>query len=227
MRSRKLGWESACLVAAAAITACSGSPSAPTRTAAPPTVPTASGAPAPSVQPTIASVTPDTSSTDGGAWGRITGTDFQTRAIVRLDGVAVQTYVQDSSLVWFWTNAHAAGTVDVAVENPGGLIGHLAGAFTYKEPGAFDVNGQWLGHIDPDSDTDMPFTLDHGVLVSVACGASPIPLTSLATSVGNGEFAVTGGDGCRMSGRMVSASEATGEITTPLCPGTKWWAERR
>ena len=96
------------------------------------------------IQPRVTSIAPDAGSTGGDAWGAITGADFQPGAVVRIgDGAAKSVWVQDSTTILFWTGPHPAGTVDVVVTNPGGLVSRLAGGYTshYLSPSTSTASG--------------------------------------------------------------------------------------
>ena len=139
-------------------------------------------------------------------------------------------YVVDSATIAISTPAHAAGTVDVIVTNPGGLEARLAGGYAYEPPETFDFNGNWVAHVGPHYEMDMRFTIRNNVLVSLSCNMSP-PLTLAAVvSVSNGEFSLQGDDGLTMSGRQVAPENAAGSINLPDIPGcraTGWWADKQ
>ena len=139
-------------------------------------------------------------------------------------------HVVNSATIAISTPAHAAGTVDVIVTNPGGLEARLVGGFAYEPPETFDFNGDWVAHVGPDYEMDMRFTIRNNVLVSLSCNMSP-PLTLASVlSVSNGEFSFQGDDGLTMSGRLVSPVNAAGAITVPDLPGcraTGWWADKQ
>lgn len=179
------------------------------------------------LQPAIVAIFPDTASTAGGAWGTITGSGFERGAIVKLGGEAVVSAFEDSTTVRFWTTAHAAGPVDVAVSNPGGETTSVSGRFSYTSPEAFDVNGGWMGHVGPDYSVDMPFAIQRDRLVAIACGTSETLMLSLPVSISLGEFSIAGDDGLSVQGRLVSGSQAIGTVTAPGCPTSQWWAEKR
>jgi hypothetical protein len=202
-----------------------GSPTAPSP-ASPPATPQPSPQPT-GTQPTITAIAPQVGSTHGGAWATITGVDFQAFAKVRLGDSTVPSWTQNSTTISIsGTAAHAAGTVDVIVTNPGGLESRLNGGYTYEQPESFDFNGDWVAHAGPEYETDMRFTIRNNVLVSVSCGTSA-PLTlAPAPSVKDGEFSFLGDDGLAISGRLVSPVNAIGTINLPACPAGGWWADK-
>jgi len=199
---------------------CEGrSPSGPTPPA-PPTTPAAVP------QASVTAVSPNVGSTAGGTPVRISGTGFQPGATVTVDGTAIRVYVENGTTIHLSTPAHAVGTVDVVVTNPGGQADRLAGGYTYAPPQSFDFNGNWSGGAGSELDVPLRFTIQDNVLVSVSCGTSGTLTFSPPASVSNGEFSFLGNDSVRVSGRIVSASSAIGTINVPGCPSSNWWAER-
>ena len=178
------------------------------------------------IQPSVTAVTPNVSSTRGGAWGTITGTDFQSGVTVQLGDTRTSAAMHGSTTVLFWdTAAHAAGTVDLVVTNPGGLSTRLARAYTFAPPESFDFNGDWIAHAGPHFETDMRFTIRNNVLVSVSCDTSA-PLTfAPPPSVRDGVFSFLA-DGVAIRGTLVSPVNAAGTIDVPACPGASWWADK-
>jgi hypothetical protein len=204
-----------------------GSPSAPSAPTAP-SVQQPSPQPNP-IQPTVAAMAPDEGSTRGGAWATISGADFQPGATVRLGDGAVTAAVRDSATITIWTTAHAAGTVDVVVTNPGGLFARMTGAYTFAPPDSFDFNGEWVAHAGAEYETDMRFTIRNGTLVSVSCGGSAALTVSPAPAVRNGDFSFVGDDGLAISGTFVSPVNAAGTINVPDVPACRtatWWADK-
>ena len=202
-----------------------GSPTGPS---APPPPSVQQPSPQPSgLQPGITAIAPHVSSTRGGAWATITGIDFQAGATVRLGDTTISSWTRDSTTILIsGTAAHAAGTIDVIVTNPGGLEARLSGGYTYESPESFDFNGDWVAYAGPDYETSMRFTVRNNVLVSVSCGTSG-PLTfAPAPSVRTDEFSFLGDDGVAISGRLVSPVNAVGTINVPACPAAKWWADK-
>lgn len=181
------------------------------------------------IQPTVTAITPNTGSTAGGAWGTITGAQFQARATVRLgiDGVQMA-YVKDDATILYWTTSHPAGTVDVVVTNPDGLSSNLAGGYTFAPPESFDFTGDWVAHAAGlgEDEIDMRFTIRDNVLVSLTCGSSEAVSLSPAPSVHNGEFSFLADDGIAIAGRLVSTVNAVGTINVPGCTMTSWWADK-
>jgi IPT/TIG domain len=221
------------LLLAGALAGCDDS--SPSRS---PTAPSSasSAAPQPSpqptgIQPTVAAIAPNVGSVHGGAWGTITGTEFESGATVRLGDSNVQALVLDSTSIAIWTiAAHGPGTVDVVVTNPGGLAGRLTGGFTFAPRESFDFNGDWVAHAGGEFETDMQFTIRNDVLVSVSCGTSVVSTLSPSPSVVNGEFSFRGDDGFAVSGTLVSPANASGTIDVPGvpdCTATRWWADKK
>jgi IPT/TIG domain len=202
-----------------------GSPTAPSAPS-PPVVQQPSPQPT-GIQPRITAIAPQIGSTRGGAWATITGVDFQPGAKVRLGATTVFSSTRDSTTILVsGTAAHAAGTIDVIVTNPGGLEARLSGGYTYEPPASFDFNGDWVAHAGPEYETDMRFSIRNDMLISVSCGTSA-PLTfALTSSVRNGEFSFLGDDGLTLSGTLVSPLTAVGTINVPGCPAGRWWADK-
>jgi hypothetical protein len=176
----------------------------------------------------VTAVSPNTGSTGGNTPVTITGTGFQSGATVTLDGTASRNvYVQNSTTIHFSTPAHAAGTVDVVVTNPGRQADRLAGGYIYASPQSFDFNGNWAGGAGSEYDIEIRFTIQNNVLVNASCGTSGTVTFSPPPSVSNGEFSFLGNDGLAISGRIVSASNAIGTINLAPCASTIWLATKK
>jgi hypothetical protein len=185
----------------------------------------------PALQPTVTSITPNTGSTRGGAWGTITGTQFQSGATVTLGsgGVALAGVRNDVGTIWFITSASAAGRVDVTVTNPGGLSSTLAGAYTFAPPETFDFNGDWEACVGDGCEWNgLQFTIRDNMLVRVSCDGVVLTPPS-GSPVRNGEFSFLGDNGAAISGRIVSPVQAVGTINVGRCvhPLTWPWSARR
>jgi hypothetical protein len=179
------------------------------------------------IQPSITAIAPQVGSTRGGAWATITGVDFQPGAKVRLGDTTVFSSTRDSTTILVsGTAAHAAGTIDVIVTNPGGLEARLSGGYTYEPPESFDINGDWVAHAGPEYETDMRFGIRNNMLISVSCGTSAPVTFALTSSLRNGEFSFLGDDGLALSGTLVSRVNAVGSINVPGCPAGRWWADK-
>jgi hypothetical protein len=82
--------------------------------------------------PTVTGVNPSSGPTTGGTGITITGTGFQTGATVKLGGVsATGVTVSNSTTITATSGAHAAGTVDVVVQNPDSQTGTLVNGYIY------------------------------------------------------------------------------------------------
>ena len=202
-----------------------GSPTAPSATP-PPSVQQPSPQPT-GIQPSVTAIAPRVGSTRGGAWATITGVDFQPGAKVRLGDTTVSSWTRDSTTISVsGTAAHAAGTVDVIVTNPGGLESRMTGAYTYDSPETFDFNGDWVAYAGPEYETDMRFTIRNNMFISLSCGTSESLTFASPISVRDGEFSFLGDDGVAISGRLVSPVNAVGTINVPTCPTARWWADK-
>jgi hypothetical protein len=183
-------------------------------------------APSAGFQPTIGGISPNHVSTTG-TWGTITGTQFQPGATVRIGGATVVVVFRDSTTIQFANSgAHAAGSVDIIVTNPGGLAATLVRGYTYSTGDAFDANGEWIAHTDGHNDyvTDMRFTVKNNTLVSLSCGTPVTMPTTL--SMQNGAFSFEGADGLTMSGMLASTTTSYGQVNAPGCGDGKWWADK-
>ena len=206
---------------------------APAPTGPSPTSPSAAPQPTPEPtgsQPSITAIVPNVVSINGGGWGTITGTEFDSGATVRLGDNKVQAHVRDRTTITFWTVAHVPGTVDVVVMNPGGTSSKLSRGLSFAPPASFDFNGDWVAHAGGHFETDMRFSIRNDVLVSVSCGTSVVATLSTPPSVVNGEFSFRGDDGFNVSGKLVSPVNAVGTInvpdSVPDCTAATWWADR-
>jgi hypothetical protein len=213
-------------------------------TAACSAVPTSSPAPAPSgvattaaaansgdaasgQQPSIMSVSPNLVSTTGGAWGTISGSQFQPGATIQIGDSTVTAVFRDSTLIQFArSSSHAPGSVDITVTNPGGKSVTLAHGYTFAPASTFDPNGDWIGHADARNNyvIDMRFTIRDNQLVSVSCG-TPL-MMPVTVPVPAGTFSFAGVDGLAMTGTMASTITSFGQTTAPGCGDGQWWADK-
>ncbi|HEX3302810.1 MAG TPA: IPT/TIG domain-containing protein [Thermomicrobiales bacterium] len=178
------------------------------------------------IRPSIAAVQPSVGSTGGGAWGAITGRDFQPGATVLIGGQrAAVAAMQNNTTMLFWTATHDAGSVDITITNPGGLSDTLPGAYTYASPATFDPDAEWIGHAGPDFDTEFHFSIRQGRLVDLTCVSTRLT-PAAPTAVENGEFAYRSDTGASLSGRLVSPVNAVGTIGLADCATGAWWAEK-
>ncbi len=85
-----------------------------------------------STTPTVTAIAPTSGSANGGQLVTITGTNFVAGATADLGGSALTgVTVVSATQITGTTSAHAVGTVNVTVTNPGGFTGSLAGAYNY------------------------------------------------------------------------------------------------
>ena len=97
--------------------------------------PIAPSAPSPAAPPpalTVAAVSPTIGPTEIASEIRVTGTGFLNGATLMLGGAAARVIGVTSTAITAMTTAHAAGSVDVVVTNPGGPSVTLAGAYTFE-----------------------------------------------------------------------------------------------
>jgi len=83
--------------------------------------------------PSVASVTPNSSSINGGTTITIKGADFYSGAVVSVGGTLCTTIiVVDSNTITAVTPAHALGATDLVVKNMDGQTSTLPGGFSYS-----------------------------------------------------------------------------------------------
>lgn len=86
--------------------------------------------------PLVSGVSPTSGSTTGGNSITISGSGFASGASVTIGGTLVSNLtVNGSTSLTLTAPPHAAGLVDVAVNNPNGQSGSKVGAYTYVAPG--------------------------------------------------------------------------------------------
>lgn len=187
------------------------------------TVPTSPTPPTTAAQPRVVGITPNVGSDRGGSWGTVTGTDFRGGATVMLGTLRMPTFFVDSTSIRFsTTSAHASGTVDVVVTNPGGLSGTLSRGYTFASPTSFDFNGDWIAHAGSEYEIDMRVTIRQNRVVGLSCDGLAVALSSTA-EVRDAGF-LLGGE-VTMTGTLVSPVNAVGTIDVPPC-ATRWWADK-
>jgi hypothetical protein len=177
--------------------------------------------PPPPPAPIVTAVSPALGSADGGAPIRIDGINLFPGTIVRFGGVVVTVTFWNGSL-YGGTPPHAAGLVDVEVENQN-QRSVLAGAYTFIEPDELDFNGLWQGYFG-ESELRLSFTVENGIVTSVSCGGVSLAL-SPSPAIHRGRFTYAG-TGSSVEGRILAPNEAAGTITMPSCVdpfGTDWW----
>ena len=85
--------------------------------------------------PSVTSVSPPSGTTAGGQTVTLGGSGFQADATVQIGGVAATSVVVASATsLTCLSPAHPAGSVGVAVTNPGNQVSAMNGTFTYVEP---------------------------------------------------------------------------------------------
>ena len=181
------------------------------------------------VPPAINEVLPNVGSTGGGTPVTIRGAGFQNRLTVTVDGRKYQNnYSGDGTIAKIFTEAHAAGTVDLIITNPDG--GQASTKFTYASPGTFDFNGVWQGFAeDFDGAVSESFvlTIRDNIVVSVSCGASSLTLDPPPV-VANGQFRSVFSNGGLLEGRIVSQNFASGYVNLGSCAASPYWrAEKK
>jgi hypothetical protein len=90
----------------------------------------------PNTAPIVGHASPSSGPTAGGTSVTISGTGFASGATVSFGGTAASNVsVVGSTTITAVTPAHAAGAVNVVVQNPGGQSGTLNNGYTYTAPG--------------------------------------------------------------------------------------------
>jgi hypothetical protein len=168
-------------------------------------------------------MTPQPGSTAGGSSVTIESVGVQSGARVSIGGLAMAATFFAGTL-YLITPPHAAGTVDVVVTNPDGTSSSLPGGYTYAPPATFDFNGVWEAGAH---ETPIRFTIRDNTLVSLSCGGAEADLARPLPAVTDGEFRVAKSDSLIATGRIVSASAATGRIDLGPCPGVEWYAVKQ
>jgi nitrogen regulatory protein PII len=181
------------------------------------------------VPPVISELLPNIGSTGGRTPMTIRGAGFQNGLTVMVGGRKHQNqYSGDHTLAKIFTDAHAAGTVDLIVTNPDG--GQASSKFTYVSPATFDFNGVWQGIAqDWDGEVAAPFvlTIRDNIVVSLSCGASSLTLDPPPV-VANGQFRFVASGGGSVDGEIHSPNYASGYITLGVCASSPYWsAEKR
>lgn len=184
--------------------------------------------PAAGLPPTVAAFSVNIGSTGGGTPLKLVGTNLQRGASVTFGEATVTSNSYDprdapgTSLV-ITTPAHAAGQVDVTVTNPDRSSAKLSQRYEYAPQQSFDLNGTWEGTSMDGQHATIQFTIANNVLVNASCQDLKNTTVSLSTPTINGDFLSEGPDGFRLSGRIVSPSDAIGRLTAPACGSDTLW----
>jgi hypothetical protein len=134
--------------------------------------------------------------------------------------------------------AHAAGTVEVILTDRWGQAAR--GEFTYASPATFDFNGDWQGLVEHTSSRFtglLTLTIRDNSVASVSCsvcrdaicaaGSAPSLTLDPPPVVANGEFSFAGSGGVSITGRILSATYASGSLNMPSCGSRQWTAHRK
>src|SRR5687768_3412557 len=153
-----------------------------------PSAPSAASVP----PPTILTVSPDRGSTGGGTNVAITGSGFQSGAMVTLGREWQTAQVLSDTMILLTTTPHDPGTVEIVVTNRDGQAARIGDGYSYTAAQSFDFNGTWEGsalapsdHLGPrrHSAIDMRFTIEGNVLTSFTCGGATLAFSSDRKSV--------------------------------------------
>jgi len=178
--------------------------------------------------PTVTAFSVNIGSTAGGTPLKIIGTNLQRGASVAFGQATVASNSWDprdapGTSLHVTTPAHAAGQVDVTVTNPDRSSVRLSQRYEYAPQQSFDLNGAWEGFSMDGGHAWIQFTIANNVLVNASCWELGNTTVSLSTPTTNGEFSSEGPDGFRLSGRIVSPSDAIGRLTAPACGSDTLW----
>jgi hypothetical protein len=152
--------------------------------------------------PTVASVSPNNGPTTGGTKVTITGTNFLAGALVLFGTTPATTVtINSATQIQAVSPVHAAGPVDVTVEDPGNVSAKLSGGFSYTSSSSGPPT---ISSISPNSGTPGTQVTIKGTNfisgVTVAFGntnaasttfASATELTSSVPNLGTGTYNVT------------------------------------
>ena len=184
--------------------------------------------PTPVVTPlSVATISPATGSTAGGASMKIIGTGFKPGVVAIFDGQRPWTFrgTDMFATIYLQTPPHAAGAVDVVVTNLDGGSVRVSSGHAYVSAGSFDPNGHWAGGAmtAQTEQWSSPFrtTCLSAPRVSGTGEKFPLALSSPSPVI-NGEFSFYRDDGIGMSARIVSASEIVGTMNFAACTAMVW-----
>jgi hypothetical protein len=199
--------------------------------AAAPQAPSVMAGPAAAVNlapPVVTATSPNTGSTDGGAFPFINGTGFhgngyQSGVSVTFDGLAIPVFFATDTSIFIRDGVppHVSGPVDVVVTNSVGQEARLSGGFTYVSPESLDFNGRWRGE---EGQPPFEFTIQGNALISLSCGSTPATTVAPPIPISHGGFTYSTDEGIVLSGRIVSPSLARGTIKLGSCVTELWFA---
>jgi hypothetical protein len=163
--------------------------------------------------PTVGGINPPNGAAAGGTPVAITGTNFVSGATVSIGGAAATgVNVGSSTSITATTSAHAAGTVNVVVTNPGAQSGTLTNGYTYE--------GIPAGGGNPSRATKF-YTLTPCRVIDTRDPAGPLGGPSLPAN-GQRSFTVAGACGIPASAASVSANVTalpSGSGSLSIVPG--------
>jgi len=178
--------------------------------------------------PVVTSISESVGSTGGGATIVLSGTGFMTGANVTFNGVIGHAgmlptaFLYEGSL-YVESPPHVPGLVDLVVTNPDGQSTRVANGYTYVLPETLDYNGEWEGGTGYDWLAPVRFTIRNNALVNLTCGSASVTFSAPLPVVSGGQFSIKT-DNVVMSGRIITATSATGTINAAACPSDMWIA---
>ncbi len=177
----------------------------------------------------IKEVVPNIGSTSGNGIIRITGSGFQSGAVVMLDGVTATIFeLGDHTSRAVIAPPHSAGEVDVVVRGPKGDLARLISGYRYVSGGALDIDGDWTGDVEGFPPIPkIQFTVRNNTVTSLSCGGSAALALVPAAPIIDGRFAYTWPDSTSVDGEFLSPIESFGNINTAACKQTIWYGAKR
>jgi hypothetical protein len=171
----------------------------------------------------VTSVSVSRGSTAGGTQFKIKGANLTPESIVTFDNVKALSNGYDprdepGTTLYVTSPPHLPGVVDLVITKADGQV-RVRDAFEFVGQESFDFNGNWAGFTVDGSDVWIEFLIRNNTLVSWSCEGSKKKTGVLSTNVTSGSFLANGPDGFHLSGRIVSAEQATGKVTGPDCSG--------
>jgi hypothetical protein len=158
-------------------------------------------------------------STAGGADIKISGTNLWGDEAVMFGDVAATGRPgsnRSGTTLFVVAPQHAAGVVEVVVTTPAGPL-RVPHGLEFVDQKALDFNGKWGGYLWDGSDVWVEFVIRNNSLVSLSCTFTATTTIEVSADVVDGSFSAQGADDFRMSGRILSPSQASGTLAGKAC----------
>lgn len=179
--------------------------------------------------PTLASLSPASTTTDGGDLITVNGSNFRTGATVKVAGAAVTTTYVSATQVRFTSPARALGTAAVTVDNPGGKASTNSLTLTYTQGAiALTVSGTQTNYNLATALTNAGYNIASplNVRVTIASGATVRADTTAGAAFDTGNLAagstvtiINNGKICGMGGAGGKADADGNAAGTAGSPG--------